>query len=559
MPPWLPKPGHGDFINARRLSNDQIDLIDRWARAGAPEGDARDLPAPPSSLTGWQLGAPDLVIEMPVRYTLDPQSHDVFRNFVLPVPVVGTRFVRGVEFRFSNYKAVHHAVLLVDTLRSSRRLDEQDAAPGFDGMISEAAQSPFGHFVGWTPGNMPKLGAAEMAWTLEPGTDLVLQLHMMPSEKQQQVGASVALYFSDVAPTQTPILLKLTSKTLDIPPGEANYRVTDSYLLPADVDVLAAYPHAHFLGRELRGFARLPDGSLTPLLWIEEWNFLWQDVYRYRVPVFLPKGTTITMEYRYDNSRANPHAGHAADRQVVYGPGSFDEMADLWLQVLPRDRRTIGLLAQQQVERERRADIAGAEQSLARHPNDLTRRLLLGTLYFQAGRLAEAVRENEKALAIEGASAEAHNNLAAAFEAQGRLPEAIGHYREAARLQPQDGRIALNLGNTLQAAGRSGEALTVLGRAVALNPESTEAHNNYGVALASGRRLPEAIAQFRAALALNKGDADAHCNLGMALASRGDVPGGIGHVREALALNPQHPNAHANLEILLRLQGGGRQ
>src|SRR5215471_7116875 len=39
MPPWPPDPVTPGFIAERRLSAEQIDTIQRWVQAGAPEGD----------------------------------------------------------------------------------------------------------------------------------------------------------------------------------------------------------------------------------------------------------------------------------------------------------------------------------------------------------------------------------------------------------------------------------------------------------------------------------------------------------------------------------------
>src|SRR5438270_7404290 len=57
MPPWKAEPGYGDFKDARRLSDEQIATIQKWADNGAPEG-AGPKPTPPKFTDGWQLGNP---------------------------------------------------------------------------------------------------------------------------------------------------------------------------------------------------------------------------------------------------------------------------------------------------------------------------------------------------------------------------------------------------------------------------------------------------------------------------------------------------------------------
>ena len=131
MPPWLPEPGHGVFAGERRLRDDQIALIAKWVESGAPEGNPADAPKPPTFSGGWQLGTPDLVLTLPEAYVLQPGSRDVFRNFVIPVPITTTRYVRAVEFRADRPQVLHHADLAIDLGRVSRVLDRAEPGPGF--------------------------------------------------------------------------------------------------------------------------------------------------------------------------------------------------------------------------------------------------------------------------------------------------------------------------------------------------------------------------------------------------------------------------------------------
>ena len=68
MPPWHADPKHGKFANDRSLTAADRDVLTRWANGGAPEGDAKDLPAAPKFVDGWQLGQPDTVLQLPVEY-----------------------------------------------------------------------------------------------------------------------------------------------------------------------------------------------------------------------------------------------------------------------------------------------------------------------------------------------------------------------------------------------------------------------------------------------------------------------------------------------------------
>src|SRR5204862_1887099 len=142
----------------------------------------------------------------------------------------------------------------------SARLDAQDAEIGFAGM-NAPAEMPDGHFLGWQPGRLPVEMPKGLAWRLEPGSDLVLQAHLNPSGKPEDLQASIGLYFTDEAPTNTCFKMTLASFIIDIPAGAAEYVVEDDFVLPIDVQVLATLPHAHYLAKEMHGWATLPDGK----------------------------------------------------------------------------------------------------------------------------------------------------------------------------------------------------------------------------------------------------------------------------------------------------------
>jgi Flp pilus assembly protein TadD len=562
MPPWQPESGYGSFLNERRLRDDQIEVIRRWVEEGAIEGNPSDLAGAPAPVKpdAWQLGKPDLIVEMPRAYTLPAAGADTFRNFVIPIMLPSTRYVRGVEFHpRTDRSVVHHAVIGIDRTRTSRLLDGQDGEPGYDDMLArDGLQGPDGRFLSWTPGKAPFLEPADMAWRLDRGTDLVIQLHMLPSGRDETIRASVGLFFGDAPPAREPVLIKLGSKAIDIPAGDAAYTISDTYMLPADVDVLSVYPHAHFLAKDVKGLATLPDGTTTWLIWIKDWNFNWQDEYRYTTPVFLPKGTAVSMRYVYDNSAGNPRNPHQPPKPVTYGPRSSDEMGDLWLQVVPRARVDARVLASDHIERELRANLVGAEALVRTKPHDLEALNWAATSYLRVGRIEEARSYLERALRINPERAEVHYNLGSALQAQGRLAEAIDRFRVASRLNPRDDRVQLGLADALREAGSIVEAVRYYRQALALNPESAEAHNNLGMVLGSQGQIDEAIRHLEQALAIQPRYADAHNNLGIALGARGQVNEAIAHFRQALELRPDDPSARQNLDALLRFQGARR-
>src|ERR1041384_475825 len=207
MPPWLPEPGCGNFAGERRLAGDKIELIKKWFEAGALEGEPADLPALPKWNDEWFLGPPDLIVTLPRAYPLGPEGKDVYRNFVVPVPLTGARFVKAFEFR-PNSKAVHHARILIDATGQSRRLEGAEPAPGFGGM-SVPARFPPGQLLTWAPGAIPSLRGEELPWTFEAGSDVVLQMHLQRTGRPETVRPTIGFYFTDRAPKKSASLIGL--------------------------------------------------------------------------------------------------------------------------------------------------------------------------------------------------------------------------------------------------------------------------------------------------------------------------------------------------------------
>ena len=549
MPPWPPGSNDPAFIGARHLAPDQIETIRRWAAAGAPEGTDADRPPLPHFTDEWQLGTPDLVLTLPQPYVHQSGGHDVFRNVVFRPRTDTTRFVRAVEFRPGS-APVHHAILRVDATASSRALDGVDGQPGFDGMAALTAQNPEGHFIGWAPGRGPIIAPEGLPWRLEAGSDLVAELHLVHGKSAVAVQPVIGLYFTDTPPTRSPTMVVMGTKAIDIPAGERDYTIVDSYVLPVEVTLLSVYPHAHYLGKEMRVSATMPNGSARPLLHIRRWNFNWQQDYRYVSPVVLPPGTTITMRYTYDNSEDNAANPHHPPRRVSWGPQSSDEMGHLGLQMLTANVADAALISRQFAEREARDNVVGAELRVRRAPADAHAQMQLGSSYLEVGRIPDAITHLELAVRLDPKSAQAHNFLGGALLAAGRSSEAVTHLRQATSLARRDPHLQFNLGKALTRLGRPAEAAAQFERAILLYPDFAEAHQELGVLLFSQGRLRDALRHLQRAVDLAPGSAMAHSDLGGALAQAGQFAEARRHLQRALELQPDYAPARENLSRL---------
>ncbi len=385
---------------------------------------------------------------------------------------------------------------------ASRALDAQDAEIGFDGFVTTAS-FPDGQFLGWTPGQLAPPVPPGMAWRLEPRSDLVVQLHMQPIDTDQLVQPSIGLFFTKEPPGLMPVMLRLGRHTIDIPPGLSPYETRDSYVLPVDVDVTAIQPHAHFRAKEIRGFALLPDGSRRWLILIKDWDFNWQDLYRLSAPLALPKGTTLVMDYDYDNSSANRRNPDRPPKRVRWGETSSDEMGDLWIQALPRSNADRTRLLADFGPKVMAEDAAGYEKMLEADPQSARLHEAVAAIDLLLGRDDAAQAHLEASLRINPDSAEAHYNLATALIRRRRLADAQGHLLRTLEIQPDHVAAHVNLGVVLRSLDRLDEARTYLLRALELDPGNAAAHTNLGGTLAAQRRLREAVSEYRLALQTN--------------------------------------------------------
>jgi tetratricopeptide (TPR) repeat protein len=308
-----------------------------------------------------------------------------------------------------------------------------------------------------------------------------------------------------------------------------------------DVDALAVYPHAHYIGKDLQALATLPDGTKKPLVWIKDWDLNWQAVYRYQRPVFLPKGTVISMRFTYDNSSDNPRNPNRPAKRVVAGDKATNEMGHLWLQVLPRAREDQRIVLQEALMRQR----------LKKYPSDFTAHFnLAAALEFSGkdpGQLQEAISHYRAALRVKPDSAVTQNNLGAALQANGDPGAAITHYSKAVALNPGYANARYNLGNALLSAGKVDEAIIHLRESLRLRPDDAGALNSLGSALATQGKVNEAIAAFAESVRLNPANTDAHINLGFVLASQEKIDEAIAHYEQALRLKPEFVPENAEM------------
>jgi hypothetical protein len=294
-------------------------------------------------------------------------------------------------------------------------------------------QAPDGFYLVWTPGQTATPPIAGQAWRIDGETDLVLQLHMQPTGKVESVHPSIALYFTDVAPTVPRMTWRIGDRPLDIPPG-AKYEMRDETALPVDVELLTIFPHLHYLGRTVRVWARFADGGERTLLTIDDWDPAWQEKYVLAEPLRVPAGATLAMALGYDNSEGNPRNPNQPPARVHTGERSVDEMGNVTFELRLANERDKVRLREAKYRREIERGGGGAHAFYN-----------LGNTLAEQGRFADAVAAYRRALAVAPSLLPAHANLGRALLMSGDTAAAIAEFEAALKIDPANARVRAQL------------------------------------------------------------------------------------------------------------------
>jgi hypothetical protein len=330
MPPWKAEIGYGDFAGVRHLTDQQIKIIVDWADEGAPEGDPLLIPPVPAFHDGWSLREPDAVYSMSQSFPVSADGPDVYRCFVLPTNFRADRYLSAFEVQPGNPRVVHHVIAYLDTTGAARRLAAASGGYGYTS-FGGPGFTPTGALGGWVPGNTPVPLPDGTGILLPAGADIVLQVHYHSDGKPESDLSKIGLYFTDKPVDKRVRIFPLIYPALYIPAGDPDYQVTTSQLLPANATVLQILPHMHLLGRRMQVSAEKPDGTVVPLVKIDNWDFNWQTTYTYKAPIELPAGTRVRLTANYDNSTNNPRNPNNPPKLVTWGEQTTDEMCIAFL------------------------------------------------------------------------------------------------------------------------------------------------------------------------------------------------------------------------------------
>lgn len=313
MPPWHADPKIGHWKNERRLAKKDIDTIVAWANTGAPEGNPADLPPSPEFTKGWKIGEPDLIFTMVRDEILSAELEDEYRYVMIPTGLKQERWLKAAEVRPGNMDVVHHVITFVTTMEA------MGSGEGLGGALSS-------FLGGYAPGMQPFVMAEGEGMRLPANSILVLQMHYHKETGEAATDrTSIGIQFADYPVMKEKLIGSVSNERFRIPPGAGNHRVDAAYTVTEDITMQEIMPHMHLRGKDMKVWAKFPDGETRDLLLVPKYDFNWQFFYEFEEPLRLPKGTKLFARAHFDNSKNNPFNPDPA-KAVTFGLPTTDEM-----------------------------------------------------------------------------------------------------------------------------------------------------------------------------------------------------------------------------------------
>ncbi len=358
MPPWHAD-SHGEFKNNRSLSQKEIDTIIAWVDGGAKEGDAKDLPPAPKYANGWNIGQPDMVVQVPEEYTYKA-GVDEYQYFDIDPKFTEDKYVSNVEARPGNRKIVHHILAFIippgspnmakmttdqrykamemllknsPFYRDGYLLRVKPDQPVVDDACGSSSAARGGEnqsiLTGYAPGRNADVFEPGIARKIPAGSIIRFQIHYsnqtLGSDAVEKDRSMVGLIFAKEPPQKIVITNSIGNIFFKIPAGAENHRVTACRTLRRDTIIYGLMPHMHLRGKAMEYKVFYPDGKSETLINVPNYEFAWQTNYILKEPKRLPKGSKLMVTAYFDNSaknRFNPDPS----KEVRYGEPTYDEM-----------------------------------------------------------------------------------------------------------------------------------------------------------------------------------------------------------------------------------------
>jgi hypothetical protein len=323
MPPWFADPHFGQFSNDRTLPQRDIETIVAWVKAGAPEGNPRDLPQPRKFLEGWSIDTPDLAVTMPAKYDVPATGTIDYQYILIPLRMTEDKWIQMAEVRPGNRAVVHHVIAFVRPPGSKWMAEAQPGIPYVPKKGGEQGDNEF--LVAYAPGMPPGILPPGRAKLIKAGSDIILQMHYTANGKPANDQTTVGVVFAKEPVKERIYTLAATTKKFAIPPGDGNYEVDSSFEFGGEAHITEMMPHMHLRGKDFLFRAVYPTGEKQTLLSVPHYDFSWQLTYNPETDIVMPKGSKLECVAHYDNSPNNPNNPDPT-KEVRYGDQSWEEM-----------------------------------------------------------------------------------------------------------------------------------------------------------------------------------------------------------------------------------------
>ncbi len=328
MPPWKAKAGYGEFKDVQSLTKDEKDIIAIWAKNGAPEGDPAETPTPPTMTPGWRLGTPDIVVA-PDKPTIIPaEGRDFFRDYLIDPHIDKPTWVRAVDFLPNKAGNVHHIIPSLIKKEEAEKLrkikfDFEDNSWKQSSIGSIKTYNTLGF---WSTGAPPFESPKDTAFLINPGDQIILDVHYKTTGKPEPEQPKVAFYTVNEVPKDEMSVKVIATGDIYVQPGETSrfYAISEKTEVPTTI--YAVWPHMHYIGRTFKAWVKFPAGYSLPLIAIDDWDPEWQLLYYLKTPMELPVGSKIYVTGTYDNSTKNPRNPNNPPKVIEGGESAKDEM-----------------------------------------------------------------------------------------------------------------------------------------------------------------------------------------------------------------------------------------
>lgn len=328
MPPWFADNTVQHYLNDRSLSQTEIDTIVAWVDGGTKEGDAKDAPPARQFVDGWEMGKPDMVIEMPNAFNVPATGQVEYQYVIIPTGLTEDKWVVAAEVRPGNRKVMHHVITSIREPGSKWMVDMQPGVVFVPPRGARGGQLDSG-LVGYVPGQVirPAGEGPHRATLLKAGSDIVFQLHYTPNGTATTDKTKIGLIFAKEPPKEKLMggNSALIGSSLKIPANDPDAKFTAVSTVPYDGELVSMMPHAHLRGKAFEYKITRPDGTSEVVLRVPKYDFNWQLTYWLANPVHMPKGTKVELTAWFDNSANNPY-NPDPNKEVRWGEQTTEEM-----------------------------------------------------------------------------------------------------------------------------------------------------------------------------------------------------------------------------------------